>query len=67
MKPAPLIVGREYQLMNRGGKVREVDEAPQKITGVSSLDADKEPAAVPIRQPKDFIHIRWINLVLLGE
>ena len=46
MKPAPLIVGREYQLMNRGGKVREVDEAPQKITGVSSLPGEEEMAAL---------------------
>ena len=46
MKPAPLIVGREYQLMNRGGKVREVDEAPQKITGVSSLPGEDEMAAL---------------------
>ena len=46
LTPAPLIVGREYQLMERGGRTRDVDEQPQKITNVSSLPNEDELAAL---------------------
>lgn len=45
LKP-PLVIGREYQLLNRGGKVRDVDEKPANITDVSSLPSDEELSAL---------------------
>lgn len=45
LKP-PLIIGREYQILNRGGKVRDVDEKPAKITDASTLPGDEELSAL---------------------
>lgn len=45
LKP-PLVIGREYQLMNRGGKVRDEDEKPAKITDVSKLPSEEEMSAM---------------------
>ena len=45
LKP-PLIIGKEYQLLHRGGRVRDEDEKPQGITGVSKLPGDDEMAAL---------------------
>lgn len=45
LKP-PLVIGREYQLLNRGGKVRDVDEKPARITDVSTLPSNEEMSAL---------------------
>ena len=41
LKP-PLIIGREYQILNRGGKVRDEDEKPQKITDTLQIPSEEE-------------------------
>lgn len=42
----PLIIGKEYQLLHRGGRVRDEDEKPQGITSTSKLPDEDGMAAL---------------------
>lgn len=42
----PLVVGKEYQIMERDGRPRDVDMAPQKMTSVTVLPNNEEMQAL---------------------